>query len=219
MLQVGVLKPVQEVTPWINSFVLVEGKDKSGNLKLRICLDSRNLNKAIMREPYHFKAPEDIAHLIADACIMTACDCNKGYWHQKLDEASSYLTTFNMELGRFRYTVMQFGRTAAGDVFQCKLDQCFGQIKNVIVIADDIMIVGKRANHGEHNKALTTLLDTARNCNVCLNYDKWQYKMQEIDFFGKTYTINGCKQPQTKMSAIMEMPPQPARSKSSHSLA
>ena len=55
MLQVGVLKPVQEVTPWINSFVLVEGKDKSGNLKLRICLDPTNLNKVIMRESYHFQ--------------------------------------------------------------------------------------------------------------------------------------------------------------------
>ena len=31
MLQAGVLKPVTEVTPWINSFVLVESKDKSRN--------------------------------------------------------------------------------------------------------------------------------------------------------------------------------------------
>ena len=37
---------------------------------------------------------------------------------------------------------MPFGATVAGDVFQCKLEQCFGQIKNMIVIADDIMIVG-----------------------------------------------------------------------------
>ena len=29
MLQAGVLKPVTEATPWINSFVLVESKDKS----------------------------------------------------------------------------------------------------------------------------------------------------------------------------------------------
>ena len=27
MLQAGVLKPVHEATPWINSFVLVESKD------------------------------------------------------------------------------------------------------------------------------------------------------------------------------------------------
>ena len=67
MLKVEVLKPVHEVTPWINSFVLVEGKEKLGNLKLRICLDPIKLNKAIMREPYHFKTLEDIAHLLADA--------------------------------------------------------------------------------------------------------------------------------------------------------
>ena len=147
MLQAGVLKPVHEATPWINSFVLVESKDKLGNLKLCICMEPTNLNEAITRVPYHFRTPEDITHLLADACIMTACVCKKGYWHQKLDEASSFLTTFNTENGRFRYTVMPFGVTVAGDVFQCKFDQCVGRIKQVIVIADDIMIVGKQQNH------------------------------------------------------------------------
>ena len=117
MLKVGVLKPVHEATPWINSFVLAEGKDKLGSLKLRICLDSSNLNKVIVREPYHFETPEDIAHLLADACIMSVHDCKKGYWHQELDEASSFLTTFNTELGRFRNTVMPFGATVAGMFF------------------------------------------------------------------------------------------------------
>ena len=47
MLHMGVLKPVNQETPWINSFVPVEGKCKQGNLKLTICLDLTNLNKAI----------------------------------------------------------------------------------------------------------------------------------------------------------------------------
>ena len=51
MLQDRVLKPVTEATPWINSCMLVELKDKSRNLKLRIYLDLMNLNKAIIREP------------------------------------------------------------------------------------------------------------------------------------------------------------------------
>ena len=97
MLQAGVLEPVIKATPWINSFVLVESKDKAGNHKLGICLDPTNLNKAIIREPYHFKTPEDIAHLIAGACTLTVLDCCKGYWHQKVDEQSSYMTTFNTE--------------------------------------------------------------------------------------------------------------------------
>ena len=121
MLQAGVLKPVHESTTWINTFVLVESKDRSGSLKLCICLDPTNLNKETTREPYHFRTPEDIAHLLADACIMTVCDCKKGYWHQKLDEASSFLTTFNTEMGRFRYTVMPFSNTVARNVFNASL--------------------------------------------------------------------------------------------------
>ena len=39
MLQEGVLVPVHKATLWINSFALVESKDKLGNLKLCICLD------------------------------------------------------------------------------------------------------------------------------------------------------------------------------------
>ena len=74
MPKVGVLKPVHEATPWINSFVLVGGKKKFGNLKLRICLDPINLSKAIVMEPCHFKTLEDIAHLFSGACIMSVCD-------------------------------------------------------------------------------------------------------------------------------------------------
>ena len=125
MLQARVLKPVHETTPWINSFVLVEGKDNSGNLKLRICLDPTNLNKAIIRGQYHFKTPEDIAHLLVDACIMAVLYCKKGYWHQQFDDPSSFLTTFNTELGRFRYTVMPFVATVAGDVFSMKAGPVF----------------------------------------------------------------------------------------------
>ena len=56
----------------------------------------------------------------------------------------------------------------------------FCHIPNVIVIADDIMVVGKMQNHRDHDQALTTLLYTARACNVRLNYEKLQYKQTEV---------------------------------------
>ena len=151
--------------------------------------------------------PEDIAHLLAEACIVTVCDCKKGYWHQRLDEASAYLTTFNTEFGRYQYTIMPFGITVAGDVFQRKLNQYFGKINNVIVIADDIMVVGNQQNHRDHDIALTNLLETARRSNIHLNYDKLHYLATEVDFFGETYTTDGCKLAQNKMSVKTEMPP------------
>ena len=136
----------------------------------------------IVHEPYYFKTPEDIAHLLVEACVMTVCDCKKGYWHQQLDEASSFLTTFNTELGRFHYTVMPFGATVSGDMFQCKLNQYFGKIRQGIVIADNIMNVGYKQNHSDHDQAFTTLLETSRRYNVKLNYEKLQYKKDEVDF-------------------------------------
>ena len=178
----------------------------SGNHKLKICLDHTNLNKSIIWEPYHFKTPEDIAHLTAGTCNLTVLDCCKGYWHQQLDEQSSYMTTFNTEFGRYRYTVMPFGATVAGDVFLHRLNECFGHIPNVIVIADDIMVVGKQPNHRDHDQALTILLETARQCNVRLNYEKLHYKQTEVKFSGETYTIDGCKPAKGKVEAIVKMP-------------
>ena len=46
----------------------------------------------------------------------------------------------------------------------------------------------------DHDQALTSLLVTARKCNVRLNYKELQYKQEEVDFFGETYTINRHKQ-------------------------
>ena len=218
MLKAGILKSVHEATPWINSFVLVEGKDKLGGLKLCTCLDPTNLNKVIIREPYHFKTLEDVAHLIAESCIMTVCDCKKGYWHQELDEASSFLTTFNTEIGQFRYTVMPFGATVAGDAFQHKLDQCFGHTPNVIVIADDIMVVGRQHNHRDHDQALTTLLETARNCNIRLNYEKLQYK-QEVDFLERLIPPIGASQHKARLKQSMRCQLHLAKSKYNLSLA
>ena len=212
MLQAGQLKPVHEATPWINSYVIVEGKDKLGRLKPRICLDPKNLNVAVIREPWFSKTPDDIAHLLADACIITTTDCTKGFWHQPLDEESSYLTTFGTEYGRFRFTIMPFGITVAGDVFQRKLDTIFGHLSQVACIADDIIIVGYKANHSDHDTAFTQLLQTARENNVKLNFEKLQYKQTQVDFFGETYTTDGRKPSSDKVQAITNMP-QPVNKK------
>ena len=67
---------------------------------------------------------------------------------------------------------MPFGITVAGDVFHRKLDQYFGKVDQVIVIADDIMIVDKQQIHKDHIIALTNLLETTRKCNIKLNFDK-----------------------------------------------
>ena len=133
---------------------------------------------------------------------MTACD----YWYQQLDETSSFWTTFNTGVRRILFTVMPFAATVAGDVFQRKPDECFGKLKQVIIIADDIMVVGYKPYHSDHDHAFTSLLQTSQKCDVKLNYDKMQCKQNDVEFFHETYTSSGCKPERSKVSAIIVMP-------------
>ena len=63
---------------------------------------------------------------------------------------------------------MPFGATVSDDVFKCKLHECFGKIKQVIIITDDILIVGYKPDHSDHYQDLTNLLQAAKECNVKL---------------------------------------------------
>ena len=101
---------------------------------------------------------------------------------------------------------MPFGATAAVDIFQCKLDSIFLHLENVMIIADDIMVIGYQEDEQDHDKALTQLLETAKKNNIKLNFDKIQYKQKEVEFFGEMYTTQGCKPSDTKVKAITEMP-------------
>ena len=54
---------------------------------------------------------------------------------------------------------------------------------------------------------LQTCLKQLEKSNIHLNYDKLAYKKTEVEFFGETYTTDGCKPAQSKVTAIVEMPP------------
>ena len=80
-------------------------------------------------------------------------------------------------------------------------------MKNLIGIVDDVMVIGKHMHHKDHDLAFTTLLQTARRCNVKLNYDKLKFKCTEVNFYGETYTTYGHKPVQNKITAIIKIPP------------
>ena len=103
---------------------------------------------------------------------------------------------------------MPFGIMVAGGLFQHKLDECLGHIKNLIMNADGIMVIGRKQSHKDYYLAFTTLLQTARKCNIKLNYEKLQYKGMQVNFYGGTYTTDGCKPTQSKITAIVVIPPQ-----------
>ena len=84
LVELGILEEVKEHTDWVNSYVIVEkysGNHHSPNhtikKKLRICLDPRDLNKALERERYHTCSVNEITAKLQGMTVFTIVDFKK----------------------------------------------------------------------------------------------------------------------------------------------
>ena len=111
----GIIEETKDVTEWVNSFVIVEKKipinsnnshspGHSMNKKLRICLDPRDLNEALEREPHYTCSIEEIMGKFHGMTRFTIADFNKGYWMVELDPELRKYTTMALDIGRFQWT-------------------------------------------------------------------------------------------------------------------
>ena len=87
----GIITEIHEHTEWINSIMPVMKEDSS----LRLCLDIKDLNKAIERNQLYAKTLDDILPELAQSKYFTVKDATSGFWHIPVDFRSSLLTTFN----------------------------------------------------------------------------------------------------------------------------
>ncbi|CAI9731719.1 Hypothetical predicted protein [Octopus vulgaris] len=94
-----IITKVIHPTDWVNSIVIKE----KPNGTLRICLDPRDLNKALKREHHPIPTLEEITPSLAGSKLFSKLDASNGYWNVKIDKESSNLTTFNTPFGRYRF--------------------------------------------------------------------------------------------------------------------
>ena len=81
MIESGVIEPVSEPTVWVSS--LVVARKPSGSL--RVCLDPRNLNKAIKCHHHSMPTTDEILAQMTDAKFFTTLDASNAFWQVKLD--------------------------------------------------------------------------------------------------------------------------------------
>ena len=81
----GIITKVEEPTPWISNMLAIK---KPG--KLRLCIDPRDLNKAIKWPKYQMPTLEELLPTLSKAKIFTVLDAKDGFHQVQLDEESSY---------------------------------------------------------------------------------------------------------------------------------
>ena len=201
LVKKGIITEVHEHTEWINSIVPVMKEDGS----LRLCLDPKDLNKAIERNQWYARTLDDI--LPEQSRYFTIKDATSGFWHIPLLLRSSLLTTFNTPWGKYRWLRMPFGLKVSGDVFQERLHKVLRLVPGVLGITDDIVKCG--ATENTHDGTVLVQCETARLNNLSLNSKKLQFKSTDCKFFGHSLTPDCIKVDPKKIEAIIQMnPPQ-----------
>ena len=131
----GVIKKQEEPTDWVNSMVIAETPKK-----LRICIDPRDLNKAIKREHFPMKTIEEVVQNMPGATVFSKLHATSGYWQLKLDKESSKLYMFNTPFGCYQFLRVPFGIVLASEIFQRVMSQMVEDIDGSEAIMDDIVV-------------------------------------------------------------------------------
>ena len=138
LAQQGVIVPIEEPTPWVSQMAVV----KKPNGKLRICINPQPLNEALQREHYKMPTLDDVLPSLHNAKVFSKLDVKEAFWHIRLDEDSSRMTTMITLFGRYRWQRLPFGLKVSSEVFQKRLTDALCDLEGVVCVADDIIVVG-----------------------------------------------------------------------------
>ena len=165
--------------------------------KLRICLDPRDLNEALEREPYHTCSVDEITAILQGMTVFTIVDFKKGYWMVVLYPDSRKLTFMALPFCRFQWTRLPIGTVVAQDIFQSKLDSISIGMEGVTGIADDMVIAGR--DKMEHDRNFLAFME---KCMI-------QFKQSQVSFYGHCWSKQGISLDPKKIKALnhMEFPP------------
>ncbi|CAK1594433.1 unnamed protein product [Parnassius mnemosyne] len=185
LLDADIIEEVDEPSLWVSPIVPIL-KD---NGDIRLCVDMRRANTAILRENHPLPSMDHLLPKIRKAKYFSKLDIKNAFHQVELHPNSRYLTTFVTSSGLYRYKRLMFGVSCAPELFQKILEKMIIKCEGVINFIDDILIWGSSGE--EHDLRLSQVLDVLNENNVLLNKDKCLYKVQKVKFLGHELTPEG----------------------------
>ncbi len=201
----SIIDNVRKHTPWVNSMLTITTRREDGSIKVRTCIDPKDLNRALKRSHFPMNTLEDVTTRTKDSKVYGKFDASEGFFQMRLSERSSYLTTFNTPWGRFRYLRLPMGLKTSPELFQRAMMDLFGDLPGVEIVMDDLLV--HAPDMSTFIQRMVAVLDRCRQYNLKLNKKKTVVGVEEIDWVGHTLSKEGVKISRQKVKAILDMPP------------
>ena len=151
MLEMGVIKRVDEPTVWCAPMVVVP--KPSG--EVRICVDLTKLNANIKREAHPLPSVDYTLGKIGNSKIFSKTDTNSAFWQRKLSEESKLLTTFITPWGRYCFERLPYGISTGSEQFQKFMQEKLEGVEGTECQIDDMLAHGETQQiHDERLQAV-----------------------------------------------------------------
>lgn len=100
--------PIDQPAPWVSNCVLAPKEDGS----MRMTIDARNVNKALIQTNQPIPRHEDVKSKLAGKKVFSKMDLKSAFWQLELDPESRYLTVFQIDDKLYRYKRLTMGLKA-----------------------------------------------------------------------------------------------------------
>ena len=175
-----------------------------GNGELRLCVDLREANKAVIRERFPIPRIQDLLRQLGGAMMFSTLDLRKAYWQIRLSEGSKEITSF-MAAGKvYQFKRLPFGLASAPEAYERAMSIICEGLAGVLNYFDDVVVHGSTPE--EHWRNLRAMLDTLRASGLRLNAKKCVLGASELKFLGHIISADGIRPDPEKVKAILEAP-------------
>ena len=191
-----IIEPVEGPTPWVSPVVIVP--KPSGDI--RLCVDMRRANQAIVRERHPVPTVDDVLYQLNGSTIFSKLDLKWGFHQIMLEEQSRNITTFITHKGLFRYKRLMFGISSAPELYQHTIQQALEGCEGAYNIHDDIIIHGRTVE--EHDVRLRKTFERIQEKGLTLNRDKCAFNMSKLTFMGYLLSNQGIGPTESPVDAV-----------------
>ena len=187
LLKLDVIEKVEGPTSWANPLVVVE----KPNGDIRICLDTRQANQAIVWEKHPVPTVEETLQEVSHAKVFSKLDLNMAFHQIELHPDSCDITTFAAPDGLYKYKRLLFGVNMATEKFQQIIWQVIKGCPGVYNLHDDLRFVGE--DDKEHDENLDRVMHKLEESGLTLNYDKCDIGVGSMVYVGDVLSGKGLK--------------------------
>ena len=109
-----IVERVDGPTSWVSPVVVASKAEGD----IRLCVDMRKANQAIIRERIPIPTVDEVVENLSGSTVFSKLDLCLGFHQIELDEESRDITTFAAHEGLFRYKRLSYGVNSAPETYQ-----------------------------------------------------------------------------------------------------